>query len=77
MARHPDPAIEQAISYYLQNELLPAADELLRRVQAAVLILRDLERAGNSLAAADRLEIVVVLLNDAERAAEGLKSRSS
>lgn len=75
MARHPDPAIEQAISCYLQNELLPAADELLRRVQAAALILRDLERAGISLGAADRLEMLVVLLNDAERAAEGLKSR--
>ena len=66
MARHPDPAIEQAISYYLQNELLPAADELLPRVQAADLVLRDLERAGISLAATDRPEILVVLLNDAE-----------
>ena len=59
IGHHPWPdtpilAIEQAISCYLQNELLPAADELLRRVQAAALVLRDLERAGISLAAADR-----------------------
>ncbi len=77
MARHPDLTIDQAISHYLQNELLPAADELLRRVQAAALVLRDLERAGISLAAAERLEIVVVLLNDVEKAAEGLKRRCS
>lgn len=75
MARHPDPAVAQAISDHLQTDLLPLADDLLRRVQAAAIVLRDVDRAGMPQAAADRLEIVVVLLGDAERGAEDLQIR--